>query len=706
MKRKSIAVHRRMLLLAGMTLAAFVLVAAPAQQTARSRKRVQRPTAAAASDEISGPMVEAIRDNNLGVALMDQHNFQEAFALFQRACIMVPDSEVGCINSGIALLYMQQYEQARRVLTTASARDPQNPRVWLTLGLLERTQGNTYAATADFTKVAELDPTDAAAPKLSVSDGYGEQGKYSLAAELPPPDEVGAPIPVHFVDVTARSGLVLASRGAGAARRSRVKTKASSAQPSAIHTMADFLGSGACIFDYDGDGRSDIFLVDAEGRGDSALFRNLGRGRFADVTKIAKLTFRGGGMGCAVGDYDNDGRPDLAVSSKNGVRLFHNQGNGMFADVTAASGIHVDGLSLGLSFLDYNHDGRLDLYVTRFRDFPLESPKQPFAFGEDAAPGNMLWRNQGDGKFADATVDATRELAVGGDASSAGAIATDFTGNGPVDLLITGLRSVPEVLMNPRAGAFLPAVPWGAETQPPTAAGVAFDYDKDGAMDVALTHWAPTTLGLWRNVDGKSFEHVAIPDPGWMRAWGITALDYDNDGWIDLVAVGETFSGEGRIVLLRNQGGKGFHDVTHDTGLDKIALHDPRSVIAFDAQGTGALDLLITQNHRPPVLLESVGATQNNWTEIALHGDTENAMGLGARVEMISGALRQTWEMSGASGYLGQGPWVVQAGLGHARADAIRVRWPGGAIQVQRDLQLNQRTTIAQEKAVPVAPVP
>jgi hypothetical protein len=185
-----------------------------------------------------------------------------------------------------------------------------------------------------------------------------------------------------------------------------------------------------------------------------------------------------------------------------------------------------------------------------------------------------------------------------------------------------------------------------------------------------------------------------------MRAWGIAPIDYDHDGWIDLVAVGETFSGEGRIALLRNEGGKGFHDVTAQTGLDKIALHDPRSIIAFDADGDGSVDLLITQNHRPPVLLKEIGVNNRNWAEIALSGDTENSMGVGIRVEVFTGALRQAFEIPGASGYLSQGPASVSAGLGdEVQADAVRVFWDKGPVQVALPVAGGTKTLISQPDA-------
>ena len=694
---------------------------------------------------------------------MDAHRFSEAFSRFQTACIMVPNSDTGCLNSGIALLAMRQFDQAQRILSTSANRDPKSATAWFNLGLLARAAGQTQAALVDFQRVALLDREDAetqclvglsymaeqqydaafkafqAALKIdplnataesgatealakrghaagrqtagasatqapdpallsTFGDHYGEQGKYSLAAEIPPPDTVAPAVPVHFVDVTRQSGLLFPSGTVAAHGRDARGGSRSTAKPAAppeVHSMADFLGSGACVFDYDGDGRPDIFLVDADGNGGAALYRNLGRGRFANVTKAAKIDFHGAGMGCAVGDYDNDGHPDLAISFNGGVRLYHNNGKGAFADVTAASGIQMDSLAMGLSLVDYDHDGNLDLYATQLSNAPLVNPSQPFVWPNDGAPGNIMWRNNGDGTFS----DVTSALHLAGSTSSTGAIATELTGDGAVDFILTGLSPTPSMLMNGRGGTFKSASWWGAETQGPTAGAVAQDFNKDGYMDVALTHWQPTTLGLWRNVAGKGFQRLALPDPGWMRAWGIAALDYDNDGWIDLVAVGDTFSGEGRIALLRNEGGKGFHDVTPETGLDKIALHDPRSVIAFDADGNGSLELLITQNHRPPLLLRAVGAEKHNWAQFALRGATQNRMGIGVRVEMISGALRQTWEVPGASGYLSQGPPLISTGLGDEGVDAIRVHWSKTNVQVQLRPPADRKTQISQADA-------
>jgi Tfp pilus assembly protein PilF len=730
-------------------VAAGVLLCALAAQGQHGRYPVplpEEPAPAGTAATKPFPYTDAIRANNIGVALMNRRLYAEALGKFQTACVLDPESDTGCLNSGIALLNMLHYDDARRILEKSAERDPQSPRAWFNLALLERAAGNAEAAMADFQKVAVLDPEDAgtqyflgflnsqiehyqqaaaefrraialdpfhasaeyglsqAEAHLGDADGakahmlrfqqitarslgkpvrflYGEQGKYSLAQEMTaPPGPAPAAIPVHFLDVSWALGVPKAAKIVTASKRFH-SSKSKQIEPVATpESLASFLGSGACVFDYDGDGRPDIFLVNANGSGAAALLRNAGHGKFTDVTKAAKLAFVAEGTGCAVGDYDNDGHPDLVVSSAAGITLFHNEGDGTFKDTTDAAGVRTIGLALGVTFIDYDGDGDLDLYVTRFNDFPLENPSQPFAFPEDATPpGNVLWRNAGDGTF----VDATKEAGLAGSAPTVAALGTDLNNDRAVDLVLTGWAKAPAVLLNAREGPFRPTTPWAADMPGPTAGAAALDFDGDGWMDLAFTHWAPPGLSLWRNVGGKSFERIALPDPGWMRGWGVAAVDYDNDGWVDLVAVSETFAGKGRIVLLRNEGAAGFRDVTHETGLDKIVLRNPRSVVAFDADGDGSINLLIiTQSGLAPVLLKSVGGNKNNWLQAAVAGDPANKMGIGTRAEVFFGARKQILEVTGASGYLGQGPPEIRTGLGdEGAADVLRLFWSPSAVQ-------------------------
>jgi Flp pilus assembly protein TadD len=731
------------------------VLASTGQQTKRARApKSADPSPSEQEDARAASHARIIRENNFGVALMNRQQFEQALGKFQRACILEPQSDVGCVNSGIALLNMQRFDEARQILTKSAERDPRNPRVWFNLGLLEKAVDKSDAAIEDFTRVAQLDPYDAdtqyflglvyseeheydksitafkhaidlnpfqvsaefglaqalerkndgarakehfdrfqhlVSEKLGkpVSFIYGEQGKYSLAESMSPaPEPVPPAVPVHFANVTALSGLPPRASAIGeepgtlanAATRRRKATT----EESAPESVSRFLGSGACIIDYDGDGRPDIFLVDGDGKGNAALYKNEGGGRFVNVTRDAKLEIHGEGIGCAVGDYDNDGKPDLAVSMNGGVLLFHNEGKGTFKDVTREAGIEMDGLAMGVTFIDYDHDGDLDLYVTRFNDFPLTNPAEQFSFPMNAAPaGNVLWRNNGNGTFTNWTAEA----GLAGAAPSIGAIGSDLNNDRAIDFVVTGWQKAPVAFMNPREGTFRATTPWASDMPAPTAGVAALDFDKDGWMDLAFTHWGTPGLSLWRNVQGKSFERVVLPDLEWMRGWGLAALDYDDDGWMDLVAVGENFSGEGHIVLLRNEGEKGFRDVTSMTGLDKIVLRNPRGVIAFDFDGDGSTDLLITQNHLPPMLLKNDGGNRYNWLRMEFKGTNDNKTGIGTKVEMSAGALQQKWEITGASGYLGQGSTHILAGLGPERgADVVRLLWPTGVLQDEMEL--------------------
>jgi tetratricopeptide (TPR) repeat protein len=753
-------------------------IAAAGQRGKRSATRKQTQRSPSISANSAQPPAEnlftsAIRANNLGIALMDRREFTEALGRFQTACVMNPASDTGCLNMGIALMYMRRLDDARNILMKSAQRDPQNPRAWFNLALLEKAQGQSGAALDDFEKVAALDPNDAATQYLigaqyletkeypqavasfrkaidldrlslpaefgiaqaegqmgdihgalehlnraehlteanlgsPASGAYGEQGKYSRAQEMHTPAEPApAMIRVRFVNVTETSGLPWRKKSATtrASRRSREKQKAKEESPSGPDALGKFLGGGACVFDYDGDGRPDIYLADADGNGHPALFRNVGHGRFVDVTKASKLEFRGEVLGCATGDYANEGHADLAVGLADGVEVFHNNGDGTFTDATEAAGLGARGLVLGMTFVDYNGDGNLDLYAARFGNFPIDDPSQPFSFPADASgPGNLLWRGSERGAFT----EVARQLGLAGSAPTVGAIGCDINNDGAIDIVATGWRASPTVYLNQREGSFRAVTPWSTEMPGPTAGAAALDFDHDGWMDLAFTHWSSPGLSLWRNVDGKSFERVPLPGPQWMRGWGLAAVDYDHDGWVDLVAVGEDFADQGHIILLRNEGGDGrggfagFRDVTHETGLDQVELHNPRSVIAFDADGDGTTDLLITQNGLPPVLLKGVGSDKNNSLQLGLTGNRDNRRGIGSKIEVFTGALRQESQIGGASGYLGQGPAEVTAGVGQdGGADVVRILWPSGIVQDEIDVLSGKPRTITENDRGP-----
>ena len=701
---------------------------------------------------LSDKSVEAARLNNLGVAYMNQQLFEKALKVFEQAATLDPKLSIAALNEGIALLNLGRIDAARQFLEQAVKQSSGNPYAWCNLGMLEKNSANAQAAVDAFHRVAEIDPNDADtwyflgashaqnkqypeaidafqhALKLNplhasaefglsrayqqsadltrarehltrfqyitqnklglpISLAYGEQGKYSLAEESPAaPAKVPPAIEVRFVDVTEKSGLLT---------KARVATS---------DDLPSYLGPGACFLDYDNDGRIDIFLPDNGKEGGISLYRNLGNGKFEDVTRKAGLDPNLHAIGCTAGDYDNDGFTDLAVSFNGRILLLHNEKNGKFKDVTEAAGIKSEGSNVGLTFVDYDHDGDLDLLVNLTSPNPCLDPRRlsPPPCGNIQLPNfNRLWRNNGNGTFTDQTDETIGES----NAPEVASIGTDYNNDRAVDLVVTGsFKGGPVIFENRREGRFGNEFSWPSAVA--VSAGVAvLDFDHDSWMDLAFTHWGQTKedpgLTLWRNDHKKKFEPVSLPATNWVRGFGVAAIDYDNDGWVDLVAVGETADGRGEVRLFRNLGPDGFKDVTHDVGLDKIVLKDPRAVITGDYDGDGATDLLITQNHGRAVLLRNEGGNKNHWLRLNLKGLADNKSAIGTKVEVFAGGIRQKFEIAGSSGYLGQNSPYLTVGLGQAtQADVVRMLWPTGVLQdevevaadrEQKYLEMNRR---------------
>jgi tetratricopeptide (TPR) repeat protein len=698
--------------LAGMLLAAFGLFAT-APQT--------RPKANPA---------EAARLNNLGAAYMNQQLFEKGLKSFQQAAELDPKLTIARLNEGIALLNLQKIDEAKAVLEDALKQDPRNPNAWYNLGLLAKNTGEAQAAIDAFKHVVEIDANDAdtwyflgssyvqakqfpqaieafqhalqlnplhasaefglsrayqqsaeidharehlkkfqyiTQNKLGapVSLAYGEQGQYSRAVESPSA-VLKAPeqIKVRFADVTVAAGLM-----------PRI--------PPAHASISDSgLAPGACFIDYDNDGRPDIFLPNNGRDGGMSLYRNLEGGKFEDVTLRAGLDPQLHGIGCGVGDYDNDGYADLAVSLDGRILLLRNGKNGTFKDETGSAGIKSEVRDGGLTFIDYDHDGDLDLFITGNAD-------NPRSLSQHLTGVNAMWRNDGNGKFT----DVTESLALNGNTPNISAVGTDYNNDRAVDIVTTGMGTGlagtrPNAFMgtlvyeNPREGAFIRRELWSSPVPSQTAGVAVLDFDHDGWMDLAFTHLGTPGLTLWHNNHGKTFDRVELPETNWVRAFGVAAIDYDNDGWVDLVAVGETKERKGEVRLFRNLGADGFKDVTADVGLDKIQLKEPRAIITGDYDGDGATDLLITQNHGPAVLLRNEGGNQNHWLRLSLKGLADNKSAIGTKVEVFAGGNRQKFEIAGSNGYLGQNSTDIVVGLGDAKeADIVRMLWPTGVLQ-------------------------
>jgi tetratricopeptide (TPR) repeat protein len=658
---------------------------------------------------------EAAKLNNLGVAMMNQQLMEKAVVKFDAAYKLDPSLAIAELNKGIALLSQQKLPEAEDALQQAAAKDPGNPRAWYNLGLVHRGEGKTDEAIADFQKVIKIDPNDPDAyyflgtfysqkqdyPKAidafqqalkinplhasaefgmgralqrsgktdearehlkrfeylthnkissPITLTYGEQGRYSVAQDVITNEpSVGPMIPVTFVPQTL-----------GATNAAKVGATT---------------GGGICMMDVNGDGKFDIVSL-AEGDSAVRVFRNLGEGKFKEEPASQfGLTLKGKGVSCAVGDYDNDGKSDLAVALSDRVVLFHNDGGGKLTDVTAKVGITALNEPAGMTFVDYDHDGDLDLFLTGKR-----------LSGVDGSTDSVLWRNNGNHTFT----NWTKEAGFAGAGATTSVVLSDINNDRAVDLVVTSANGTPTVYLNQREGPFKAMSLYDAAGLAPTTGVFALDFNKDGWMDIALTHSGAPGVSLWRNVDGKHFERVPLPAADATRGWGITAIDFDNDGWIDLAAVVETAKGT-EVRAFRNKGAQGFEEVSASLGLDKLKLHDPRSVIAADPDNDLAADILVTQLGGDPVVLHNQGGNKNHALRIDFKGLADNKTGLGTKVEVFSNGLWQKFEVAGGAGYLSQAPPQILAGLGkNTNADIVRMLWPTGVLQDEIDVAVNK----------------
>ena len=408
------------------------------------------------------------------------------------------------------------------------------------------------------------------------------------------------------------------------------------------------------MLDVTGSGQMDLVLMQSGEQAIGVLHRG-DDGSFEPLdAATAGLKASGHAVACAVGDYDGDGFNDLAVALDDKVLLFRNLGKGKFEDATAEAGLTPRNHPTGLTFIDYDHDGDLDLLITGSALKPGD-------------PSNVLWRNNGNKTFT----EWTEPTGLGGGGINSAAILTDFNNDRAVDIAMTGDGAAPLLYVNPREGKY-PTQPLYDEKLPPTVGIAVLDFNKDGWMDIAVTHAGAPGITLWRNVEGpnhigRRFERVELPITDAVRGWGVMPVDIDNDGWIDLAAIVETKAGP-QVRVLRNRGDGSFEDVSRTLGLDKVTLTAPRGLIAADVEGEGAADLIVTQLNAPPVLLRNEGGNKNHSVRLDLAGLADNKTAIGAKVEIFTNGHWQKWEIAGASGYRRRLPrksssaWAIRRG--------------------------------------------
>jgi enediyne biosynthesis protein E4 len=480
--------------------------------------------------------------------------------------------------------------------------------------------------------------------------------------------------------------------------------------------LPETMGSGVALVDVDQDGRLDIFFVNGANT-KHRLLRNLGNLRFQDVTTQWGIGADGWGMGVAVGDYNNDGFPDLYITSVGRNRLYRNTGS-RFVDATATAGVAASGWSAGAAFLDYDRDGRLDLFVARYLDWDIGKSKW---CGEgEGAPrsychprefrkvSHALFRNRGNGAFEDVSRRMGIEQKPG---KGLGVKIEDVNGDQWPDILVAN-DSVPQQLFINVAGKMFDEAALRSgiayDENGSTYAGMGIDtgdVDGDGKADVVINALARQGYWLYRNEDRGSFSSVSLISGllslSEMRSgWGMRLADFDNDGQRDLIVaqghVMDTIEWSDPGVryreppmVVKNIFGK-FFDVSTRAGPAFSRPQAGRGLATGDLDDDGRLDVVINNNNSPATVLHNTTTPSANWIDVRLEGAKSNRDGYGSVVLVTTEAGLESRGYSDSSGsYLSASSPILHFGLGSDRAKRIEVRWPSGLRTVQEIKNLN-----------------
>ena len=521
--------------------------------------------------------------------------------------------------------------------------------------------------------------------------------------------------------------------------------------------IAEILGPGVALFDYDNDGDLDVYGVQGQMLGagktvrdalfppqgplplEGRLFRNdltvhpdgTRTLHFTDVTDRSGLTSRDYGMGVAAGDFNNDGCVDLYLTNFGRNQLFRNNCDDTFTDVSKLSGTDVVGWSVSAAFVDFDRDGWLDLYVGSYLRYSLEGNTPCFSSagalgycmprGYQALPGR-LFRNRGDGTFADVTAQSRLGSEFG---PALGVSTADFNGDGWMDIYVANDGAENQLWLNQHNGTFkntalLSGVALPLSGKPEGSMGVdAGDFDNDGDEDLVMTELAGEGSNLYVNDGTGTFvdrgsqsglEAASVPYTGFGTAW----LDFDNDGWLDILAVNGTVQIiealrqahdplplRQRKLLLKNLGNGRFEDVTDRAGVAFRLSEVGRGAAFGDIDNDGDMDVLIGNNNGPLRLLVNNIGHRKHWIGLRLTGGRGHRDMLGARVEIIRTNQRTLWRRARADGSYGSAndPRVL-VGLGDSNEQPrVRVRWPSGRVEEWSAVPLDRYTTLREGSA-------
>jgi len=529
------------------------------------------------------------------------------------------------------------------------------------------------------------------------------------------PGQKSAKAPDQFVDVAKEAGIHFRLTSGGAEKRYIIEAKG---------------GGGVAWIDYNNDGYQDLFLVNGctmelwkqKECPPSRLYRNNGDGTFTDVTARSGLDHRGWGMGACVGDYDNDGFDDLYVTYYGGNVLYHNNGNGTFTDVTDKAGIRGHGWGMGCAFGDYDSDGYLDLYVADYVDVDILHLPQPGSAlnctyrsiatfcGPRGLPGgrDILFHNNRNGTFTDVTEKAGIDK---NGYYGLGVVWGDYNHDGRPDIYVADDSTPSSLYRNNGDGTFTDVgveagVAYGSEGQEQAGMGTDFgDYDNDGWLDIIKGNFSDDSRNLYHNNHNGTFTDIGFPagigGVGWLyTTFGAKFLDYDNDGWKDIVlANGQVFPQIDRYktgityaerpLLFHNEGPAGgssalpngvkFKEVGLESGPGFQARKVSRGLATADYDNDGDLEIAITNMNDSPELLRHTSKSPNHSILVKTIGTRSNRDGMGAVIKVVSGDLTQYDEVRSGGSYLSSSDLRLHFGLGSRTSiDRIEVLWPSG----------------------------
>ena len=502
------------------------------------------------------------------------------------------------------------------------------------------------------------------------------------------------------------------------------------------HYILESHGSGAAFFDHDSDGDLDLYIVngatfatyrDRSGPGNE-FYRNRGNGTFVEITREAGVGDAGWGGGVAVGDIDNDGRPDLYATNYGANVLYRNRGNDRFVDATQAAGVGGDQYSASAAFFDYDRDGDLDLFVANYvvfdaENLPAEPPLCTFFSGLQVYCGpkglvgapDVLYRNEGDGAFTDVT--QASGVAAANRYYGLGVVPTDYDSDGDPDLFVANDETPNVLFQNQGDGTFqdialIAGVAYNGDGDVEAGMGADFgDYDQDGDPDLYVTHFFTETNTLYRNEGGTRFSDVTTTAglaaaTVEMLGWGTRFFDYDNDGRLDLfVANGHVYPQVDQAEtgttyrqpnqLFRNEGSGRFAPVS--AGLELTQAKVSRGTSFGDYDDDGDIDLFVVELNDAPTLLRNDGGNAGNYLVVQVVGREDNRAGVGTRIGLQAAGKHQWRTVSGAGSYLSHSDLRVHFGLGATPAiDRIDITYPNGSTYAVEDAPVNKLLIVRQ----------